>query len=282
MDLTALLTDEVDIYSLLGLSATKADDMSRVSVSQVRTAYRKQALRYHPDKNQGDPEAIHKFHLLSVATKVLSDAKLRKTYDSWFIDRFLSKKEKDEQRQHLINKLHTDERKAATKKVYKSKEIYSIEKYGELLRKLKHFNKSYGDWKDLKIEEKMPKHRLYESSAVRIVVENHKILQEKSASMDLLGVALGYKVYDLFYSSRNDNYNDLDIVIYVVFENPSYALDVLERWANKSYQSSDDVILSYIKDISPRAPPDIFKFPKRVELDAHIKEALLNEVEVSD
>ena len=63
-----------DYYEVLGLSrgATEAE---------IKSAYRKLAVRYHPDKNPGDQEAEEKFKEAAEAYSVLSDAEQRARYD---------------------------------------------------------------------------------------------------------------------------------------------------------------------------------------------------------
>jgi molecular chaperone DnaJ len=52
-----------------------------VTVEQVKAAYRRQALRYHPDKNPGSEEAAERFKLCNDAYSVLSDPQQRAAYD---------------------------------------------------------------------------------------------------------------------------------------------------------------------------------------------------------
>jgi molecular chaperone DnaJ len=63
-----------DYYQLLGVDRD-ADS------SQIKAAYRKLALKYHPDRNPGDREAEEKFKSLNEAYAVLSDAEKRARYD---------------------------------------------------------------------------------------------------------------------------------------------------------------------------------------------------------
>ncbi len=49
----------------------------------IKKAYRKQALKFHPDRNEGDKEAEEKFKLVNEAYQVLSDPQKRSTYDRY-------------------------------------------------------------------------------------------------------------------------------------------------------------------------------------------------------
>ena len=54
-----------DFYAILGVERT-------ANQGQIKHAYRKQAMKYHPDKNPGNEEAAEKFKELSTAYAVLS------------------------------------------------------------------------------------------------------------------------------------------------------------------------------------------------------------------
>ena len=64
-----------DYYSVLGVSEDASD-------TEIKKAYRKLALKYHPDKNPGDKKAEEKFKKISEAYYALGDAKRRKEYDN--------------------------------------------------------------------------------------------------------------------------------------------------------------------------------------------------------
>ena len=63
-----------DFYEILGVSQD-------ASQARIKSAYRKLALKFHPDKNPDNPEAEKKFKEISEAYGVLSDEEKRKSYD---------------------------------------------------------------------------------------------------------------------------------------------------------------------------------------------------------
>jgi len=63
-----------DYYEVLGVSRTAVD-------VEIKSAYRKLALKYHPDRNHGNKEAEEKFKEAAEAYAVLADADKRRMYD---------------------------------------------------------------------------------------------------------------------------------------------------------------------------------------------------------
>lgn len=69
------MTDSKDYYKILRLSKDSTE-------KEIKKAYRKLALQYHPDKNPGNKDAEEMFKKISEAYHVLSDIDKRKKYDN--------------------------------------------------------------------------------------------------------------------------------------------------------------------------------------------------------
>lgn len=65
-----------DYYEILGLQKGASDD-------EIKRAFRKLAIKYHPDKNQGNKEAENKFKEINEAYQVLSDPEKKARYDQF-------------------------------------------------------------------------------------------------------------------------------------------------------------------------------------------------------
>ncbi|HVY31841.1 MAG TPA: molecular chaperone DnaJ [Polyangiaceae bacterium] len=68
------MSEKRDYYEVLGVAREASDD-------EIRKAYRQAALKHHPDRNHGNPEAEGKFKEATEAYTVLSDPDKRATYD---------------------------------------------------------------------------------------------------------------------------------------------------------------------------------------------------------
>ena len=65
-----------DYYDVLGVSKDASED-------EIKKAYRKKAMKFHPDRNSDDPEAEKKFKEASEAYEVLGDEQKRQRYDQF-------------------------------------------------------------------------------------------------------------------------------------------------------------------------------------------------------
>ena len=70
-----------DYYSVLGIDR-------RASLDETKKAFRKKAMKYHPDRNKDNPRAEEKFKKVNEAYAVLSDEKKRSQYDRFGKDGF--------------------------------------------------------------------------------------------------------------------------------------------------------------------------------------------------
>ena len=68
------MADKRDYYEVLGLQKGASDE-------EIKRAFRKMAMKYHPDRNQGDKDAEEKFKEVNEAYSVLSDADKKAKYD---------------------------------------------------------------------------------------------------------------------------------------------------------------------------------------------------------
>ena len=68
------MADKKNYYDILGVQ-------KNASADEIKSAYRKLAMKYHPDKNQGNAEAAEKFKEINEAHETLSDQQKRAAYD---------------------------------------------------------------------------------------------------------------------------------------------------------------------------------------------------------
>ena len=70
------MADKRDYYEVLGVSKNATD-------AEIKSAYKKMAIKYHPDRNPGDKEAEEKFKAAAEAYDVLRDPQKRQKYDQF-------------------------------------------------------------------------------------------------------------------------------------------------------------------------------------------------------
>ena len=69
-------TDYKDFYAILGVN-------KNASADDIKKAFRKLAVKYHPDRNPNDKQAEERFKEISEAYEVLSDAEKSQKYDQF-------------------------------------------------------------------------------------------------------------------------------------------------------------------------------------------------------
>ena len=65
-----------DYYDILGLSKSASD-------SDIKSSYRKLAMKYHPDRNPGDKKAEENFREITESYEILKDPQKRAAYDQY-------------------------------------------------------------------------------------------------------------------------------------------------------------------------------------------------------
>ena len=68
------MAEKKNYYDILGVD-------KKASADEIKSAYRKLAMKYHPDRNQGNEEAAEKFKEINEANETLSDSQKRAAYD---------------------------------------------------------------------------------------------------------------------------------------------------------------------------------------------------------
>ncbi len=120
----------INIYELLEVSPDAAE-------KDIRRAYRKKALKVHPDKNKNDPKANALFHELSEALEVLVDKSARSAYDKLLKAREQAKL-KDLQLNAKRRKLKSDleSREKAAAESSQSKQTFDVDQSAKVFEVL--------------------------------------------------------------------------------------------------------------------------------------------------
>lgn len=116
-------------YKILGVGKTATDD-------EIKKAYRRLAMIYHPDKNAGNPQTEEKFKEIGEAYTVLSDPEKRKKYDSMSFHQSYGQKNSN-------NQSHT---RANTGKTYTSDDLFDDDDFAKQYRRYTHADWGFSDF----------------------------------------------------------------------------------------------------------------------------------------
>ncbi|MDO5557130.1 MAG: DnaJ C-terminal domain-containing protein [Clostridia bacterium] len=91
-----------DYYKILGL------ETNQLTMEQIKTAYREQAKKYHPDVNIGDNISEERFKDISEAYRTLSNYTLKKKYDRKWISYVGNKRKRENEQEFRNNSIFND------------------------------------------------------------------------------------------------------------------------------------------------------------------------------
>ncbi|OTF84029.1 dnaJ-like protein [Euroglyphus maynei] len=144
---------KINLYELFDLT-------KECTESEIKKAFRKKALLYHPDKNPDNPKANEIFQRLSKALEILTDEKARTSYDKILqakIDREIRDRKFDDKRKKFKHDLEQKEKL--------SEQVSIIEEEERLKREIERIRKEGS--KQLEEENELLKKKLNENMKIK-------------------------------------------------------------------------------------------------------------------
>lgn len=112
----------LNYYAVLGVSL-------QASQEDIKKAYRKLALQFHPDRNRGNRQAEHKIQEVNAAYEVLGDPEARKTYDRLrlgYVEPIVSRRDTEQEPDESVSPSMVLERMEVTLKEESRKQLFMV------------------------------------------------------------------------------------------------------------------------------------------------------------
>jgi molecular chaperone DnaJ len=112
----------LNYYAVLGVSL-------QASQEEIKKAYRKLALQFHPDRNRGDRQAEHKIREVNAAYEVLGDPDARKTYDRLrlgYVEPMVSRRDSEPEPDESVSPSMVLQRMEETLKEESRKQLFMV------------------------------------------------------------------------------------------------------------------------------------------------------------
>ncbi|KAI5205171.1 DnaJ-domain-containing protein [Aureobasidium subglaciale] len=169
----------VDYYDLLGITFENSSE------SDIRRAYRRTALKYHPDKNADKPDIVEKFHLLQIANDVLSSPGYKSIYDN----ARRVKQEKEERHQAFEGRRRQMKEDLENRENASLKRKHQEEEDGDKLQREIQRLAADGKRRRLERQDQLNRERLEEEERLDREKNGYIPPQDQSASQGGNGVA---------------------------------------------------------------------------------------------
>jgi DnaJ family protein C protein 17 len=169
--IAAAKSTAVDYYELLGITFENSSE------SDIRRAYRRTALKYHPDKNADKPDIVEKFHLLQIANDVLSSPEYKGIYDN----ARRAKQEKEERHQAFEGRRRQMKEDLENRENASLKRKYQEEEEGDKLQREIQRLAADGKRRRLERQDQLNRERLEEEERLDREKNGYSSPQTQSA-----------------------------------------------------------------------------------------------------
>lgn len=209
----------MDYYEILGINQS-------ASVKEIKKAFRKLALVYHPDTNKGNKQAEEHFKKLNQAHEVLSDTMKRKEYDA----KIKSSYSQNNTNESTNQKNHQSE---STRRESAHEEFEAAKKRAE--------------------EKLQERERILNQKEKELKNQFDELGKKRRLFWGLLVVTIALASVSLFFLTRNEKYeiNENPIISGLKLQNDSLRLELnaLEIFINNGYEQSQLIKIKNLRSL---------------------------------